>query len=347
MSPKKPRPFLAQSKTKLKPIIGATAALLISLASFAQTQTPPPDPNVPSANQAPSPAITVPAGTNIALVLTHPIQSRYIHHGDDIYAQITAPVTSGDQTVIPAGTLIDGKVDKLGRNGSRGEVYLQSMSIDFADGFVAPVAGPITMESNQGYALKDPGSGRVAAAILGPLAGSGIGALIGHAAASSQGSTITASVPPGCMPGSFGCLSSSVTGPPEKGKDTVIGAAIGGGIGLAAGLLIAGSSHHFFLDVGSPVEMTLQHPITIQQDQVAAAIRDAEQHPAPEQPISPRPQPRSPSDDTNTGTCWTPGTPGTPDIDVPGTPGIGDSPGTPPIHIPGIPATPPTPHPCP
>jgi hypothetical protein len=335
----------------LTPFALAAFAIASTFTCFAQ----PSDPQQPgqqsgtaiaSANPAPATTVTVPAGTNIALVLTHPIQSRYIHHGDNIYAQITSPVTSGDQTIIPAGTLIDGKVDKLGRNGSRGEIYLQSMSIDFADGFVAPVDGPITMQSNQGYALKDPGSGRIAAVILGPLAGTGIGALIGHAAASSQGTTITASNPPGCMPGTFGCLTSSVTGPADKGKDTVIGAAIGGGVGLAAGLLIANSSHHFFLDVGAPVEMVLQHPLMLPHDQVAEAVRQSAEHPTPEQTIAPRPV-FTPPPDTDSGTCWTPGTPGTPATDIPGTPPIGDSPGTPSIHIPGTPGTPPTPHPCP
>jgi len=66
----------------------------------------------------------------------------------------------------------------------------------------------------------------------------------------------------------------------------------------------------------------------------------------PEQPIAQRPVFTSPPN-TDPGTCWTPGTPGTPDIDIPGTPAIGNSPGTPSTHIPGIPATPPTPHPCP
>jgi hypothetical protein len=302
--------------------------------------------NIASTNTAAT-AITVPAGANIALVLTHPIQSRYIHHGDDIYAQITSPITVGNEVVVPAGTLVQGIVDKLGRNGSRGELFLQSMAIDFPDGYVAPVAGPITMESDQGYALKDPGSGRVAALLLGPAVGTGLGALIGHAAASSQGTTLTASNPPGCTPGTFGCVSSSVTGPPDKGKDTVIGAAVGGGIGFAAGLLIAASSHHFFLDVGAPVEMVLQHPLTLQQDEVAKAVHQSEEHPVAEQPISPRRVSPPPPPDTNTGICWTPGTPGTPDIDIPGTPPVGNSPGTPPTHIPGIPPTPPTPHPCP
>ena len=342
--------FSTLSNKKLNPILTLTIALSISLTSLAQEPKPQqsssqPSPDVASAKPSvETTTVTVPAGTSIALVLTHPIQSRYIHRGDDIYAQVISPIAAGNQVVIPAGTLVQGKVEKLGRNGSRGELYLQSMSIIYPDGYVAVISGPITLESDEGYALKDPGNGRITGLIAGPLAGTGLGALIGHSLASSQGATITSSIPQGCIPGSPGCLSSSVTGPPDKGKDTVIGAAIGGGLGLVAGYLLIGTSHHFYLDVGAPVEMALPHALTLQGDEVASANREAEQHPVPEQPIAQRPQPVPPPD---AGICWTPGTPGTPGTDIPGTPAIGDSPGTPAIHIPGIPPTPPTPHPCP
>jgi hypothetical protein len=278
--------LMSLAKTSITRGLAITATLLLTLSSFAEQSppaTPPPDSPptsqnaIASAQPAPeATTITVPAGTSIALVLTHPIQSRYIHHGDDIYAQVISPVTSGNQVVIPPGTLVEGKVDKLGRNGGRGELYLQSMSITYPDGYVAPIAGPITLESDEGYALNDPGNGRVAALIAGPLAGSGLGALIGHSLASSQGTTLTSSIPQGCIPGSPGCLSSSITGPPDKGKDTVIGSAVGAGLGLAVGLLFVGTSHHFFLDVGAPVEMVLQHPLTLQGDQVADAVRQSE-----------------------------------------------------------------------
>ncbi|HKN16455.1 MAG TPA: hypothetical protein VJX47_05915 [Candidatus Sulfotelmatobacter sp.] len=352
MSPKKLRfcSFSALAKTKLYRIIALTTAMLVSLNSFAQTPTPPPaDSSVASANP-PSTAITVPAGTRIALVLMHPIQSRYVHRGDDIYAQTTSPVVAGTEVVIPPGTFVQGKVDRLERKGSRAELDLQSMSITYPDGYVAPVTRPITLESDDGYALKDPGKGRMIGAFALPAAGLGLGTLIGRALVSSQGTTITNTLPPSCGVPTPGCMNntSTFTIPPDRVK----GMAIGGGVGLAAGgiasLALILNAHNFFLDVGSPVEMTLQHPLTLEQDQVATAIRDAEQHPAPQQPISPRPQPISPSpDNTDTGICYSPGTPGTPDIDIPGTPAVGDSPGTPPIHIPGIPPTPPTPHPCP
>ncbi len=269
------------AENKFNRIVGLTVITGFSLAAFAQQPTPPKsDPAVASASPTSSTAVTLPSGTRIALVLMHPIQSRYVHRGDDIYAQIVSPVTSGDEVIIPGGTPVDGKVDRFGRNGSRGELYLQSATISFPDGYAATVAGPITLESNEGYALKDPGKGRVFGAVALPLAGAGLGALIGHAAASSQPNTITSSLPPGCMGPPPGCLTSSLTTPAEKGKDTVIGAAVGGGIGFVASLLLANSSRHFFLDVGSPVEMTLPHSLTLERDQVAEAIRDAEQHPA-------------------------------------------------------------------
>ena len=340
--------FSAPFNKTFNPILTLTIVLSLALASLAQAQSQSqsnPQPGMVGAPAPPGSTITVPAGTSIAVVLTHPIQSRYIRHGDDIYAQVISPVAADNQVVIPAGILMRGTVDRLGRHGDRGELYLQSMSIMYPDGYVAPIAGPITLESDEGYALKDPGKGRGAALIAGPLAGTGLGALIGHSVASSQGTTLTSSIPQGCTPSSPGCLSSSITGPPDKGKDTVIGAAVGGGVGLVAGLLLVGSSHNFFLDVGSPLEMVLPQPLTVERDQVAAATRDAEKRPAREQPVALRPQPPPP--DTNNGTCWTPGRPGTPGTDIPGTPAIGGSPGTPAIHIPGTPGTPPTPYPCP
>ncbi|MFZ0416472.1 MAG: hypothetical protein WAM04_00090 [Candidatus Sulfotelmatobacter sp.] len=327
------------------------STMLLSLTCLAQQPTAPqPDSqstnSVASANPAPAATtITVPAGVSIALVLMHPIQSRYVHRGDEIYAQTTSPVVAGNEVVIPPGTFVQGKVDKLSRTDGRAELYLQSISITYPDGYVAPVAGPITLESGDGYAFQDPGSGHIAGALALPAAGAGVGALIGHFTASSQPNTITSTLPPGCTGPPPGCLSSSVTAPGSTAKNTIIGSAVGAAIGGIAAFALLFHTHNFFLDVGSPVEMTLQHPLSLEQDQVATALKDAEQHPAPQQPISPRPQIAMP-DNNDPGICWTPGTPGTPGIDIPGTPAVGGSPGTPPTHIPGIPPTPPTAHPC-
>ena len=122
----------------------------------------------------------------------------------------------------------------------------------------------------------------------------------------------------------------------------MIGGAIGGVVSLA--LLL--TSHNFFLDVGSPVEMILQQPLTLPQDQVANAVRRSEQHPVAEQPIWPRPVPPLTPPYTDHGTCYTPGTPGTPPTVIPGAPGPDGVPG-PPTIIPGTPPTPGTAYPCP
>jgi hypothetical protein len=276
------------AKTKTRQGIALTSTLLLAISSLAQETSPSaPQPEAQKTSQGalssaePAPettTITVPGGTSIALVLTHPIQSRYIHRGDDIYAEVISPISSGNQVVIPAGILIEGKVDKLGRNGSRGELYLQSMSITYPDGYVAAVSGPIVLESNEGYALKDPGRERLVGAFALPAAGAGIGALIGHSVANTQPTTITSTLPPGCIGPPPGCLTSSVTAPGSSGKSTVIGAAVGGAIGMVTSLALLFSSHNFFLDVGSPVEVVLPNPLILEQDQVTDAIHHAEQH---------------------------------------------------------------------
>ena len=337
-----------RAKTKMRKAIALTTVVLTSMFAVAQQNSPAPQaPEETAKNTSSNATASVPAGTRIGLVLTQPIQTRSVHRGDDIYAQITSPVTAGSGVVIPPGAFVQGKVDKIERQGGRGEVRLASLAITFQDGYVANVAGPVTLETDDGYAVKDPGKGRIISAIAIPAAGAGLGALIGHAVANKQPQTLTTSSPPGCTGGPPFCVSSSLTAPGNTLKDTAIGSFVGLAAGGVISMALLFGSHNFFLEAGAPVSMVLHQPIILPEDQVAAAIRDAEQNPAPQQPIAPPPVFIPPPPFTDPGTCWTPGSPGTPDIDIPGTPPIGNSPGTPPTHIPGIPPTPPTPHPCP
>jgi hypothetical protein len=329
---------------KLIPI----AAILLTGAAFAQDQpqpaAPPDSGQVQVENQNSN--LTIPAGTHLALVLTQPVQTRYIHRGDDIYAQVTSPVDAENHVVIPPGTFVQGTVDKIQRSGGRGELRLQSMAITFPDGYVTPVSGPIVLETTDGYAIKDPGLRRRTAAIVLPLAGAGLGALIGHSVGTSQ-STLTSSVPPGCNPSQFGCLTSSVPIPGSKGKNAAIGASIGAVGGMVTSIALLTSSHHFYIDAGAPIEMTLKQPLTVPQDEVAKAVRQSQEHTVTVQPVAPRPLPPPPlTTPQNQGMCSTPGTPGTPPTVIPGVPGPNGIPG-PPTIIPGTPGTPGTTHPCP
>jgi hypothetical protein len=331
--------FLTLAGTNARRTLAAVTTLVLAASCLAQDDTQtrpqppsPPDPQTMQASAAPPPAIQViPAGTRIALVLTHPIQSRYVHRGDDIYAQIISPVNSANEVQIPPGTFVQGTVDKLvQKSGGRAELRLQSMSITFPDGYVAPMSGPVTLESNEGYALKDPGNGRVIGGFALAAGGAGLGALIGHSIGSSQ-STLTTTLPAGCNPAFPNCLSSTVPTSGSKGIDTGIGAAVGGAIGGIASLAMLWSSHHFFLDVGSPVDMVLQQPLSLGQSETSEAVRRSEQHPVAIQPIVGRPVPLPPPD-----TGFPQSTPGTPPTVIPGVPGPGGIPG-PPIIIPGTP----------
>lgn len=329
--------FLNLAGTHAKPTLTVIAFLVLAASCLAQDNSQPqppsaPDPQTMQASAAPPPAIEViPAGTRIALVLTHPIQSRYIHHGDEIYAQIISPVNEGNEMQIPPGTFVTGKVDRLElRSMGRAELHLQSMSITFPDGYVAPMSGPVTLVGNEGYALKDPGQGRMVGFLVLPAAGAGLGALIGHSVGQPQ-SSVTSNFPPGCVGPPPYCTPVTTPVFGTQGRDTVIGAGIGGAIGFVSSLVLLSSSHHFFMDAGSPLDMVLTQPLRLEQNRVSDAVQKFGQQPVGIQPVAPRPVFVPPPDSGPP-----PGMPGGPPMFIPGAPGPGGIPG-PPIIIPGTP----------
>jgi hypothetical protein len=331
------------SSVRLLQPIALLVICMAAISSFAQNQ--PSSGNASQSSQTAGETITLPSGTRFVLVLVHPIQSRYIHRGDDIYAQITSPVDFQNQVVVPPGTFVQGTVDKLEQKSGRAFLHLRSMAITFPDGYVATVTGPVTLNSNEGYAIKDVSGRRGVAAFVMPAAGAGLGALIGHSVGQAD-SQVTSAFPPGCTGVPPFCTTTTTPVFGTKSKDAIIGAGIGGAIGAIGSLTLLFSSHHFFMDVGSPVEMTLDHPLILQQDEVAKAVKHSEEQPSPPQAIAPRPVAPPMDVPTNHGTCYTPGTPGTPPTVIPGAPDANGIPG-PPTVIPGTPPTPGTPYPCP
>lgn len=236
------------------------AILLFATPSGAQqTQQAPPKeqapPQAPAQNPQPSePPITLPAGTQLALVLTHPIDSKATHRGDPVFAQITDPVPLGNQVVIPPGASVQGKVDKLTRQGTRADLWMQSASVSFPDGYVVNISGPLEIKGGEGTAWTNPSSSAKTGAALAPLIGGGLGTAIGLAAHTTQttnfaGTTMT-------------------TGTPK-------GMAIGSITGLAAGVVVSvvllARSHQFYIQEGAPLEMVLTHPITLARGPVGDA----------------------------------------------------------------------------
>jgi hypothetical protein len=269
--------------------------------------------------------ITIPAGTHLALALTHPVDSHTTHRGDEIFAQTTSPLIVSSQVAIPAGTFVQGKVDRMNRRGTRGELLMQSLSVVFPNGYVATIKGPVSMESDEGTAWSNPSSAEKAGIIAAPLAGLGIGAAIGaaqHTTTSSTlgGTTLTSSTP----------------------KGLAIGSLVGLVAGGAVSLVLLARSHHFYVEEGSPLELSLPQPVTLAQIQATRTAGNASTSTSPSG-LPPSPMPAS----VEHGTCYIPGRPGTPPTYIPGTPGTADSPGTSDTYIPGTPPTPPIPYPCP
>jgi hypothetical protein len=256
--------------------------------------------------------MTVPAGTKISVVLTRSVSSKTMHAGDDFYAQTIFPVIVGSEIAIPQGSFVQGKIEKLVRKGSRGELQVRTTSVIFSNGYVAVIPGSSNLRSDDGTALLDPGNGAKAGVVAATAVPVG-GALIGAAAAGVKGAAI--------------------------------GGGAGLGVGVVAAILLLSHAKNFVLDAGTPLDIVLQQPLSLDKNRVSDAVRFASAHPPAPVPI-PRRRLEPPMPPP-TSTCYTPGTPGTPDIYIPGTPPIGNMPGTPGTVIPGTPATPPTPYPCP
>lgn len=204
-------------------------------------------PQAPAQNPAPGETpLTLPAGTQLPLVLIHPVDSRAMRRGDSVFAQITAPVSVGDKVVIPPGAFVQGKIEKLSRQGTRAELLMQSVSIAFPDGYVVNLSGPLEIRGGEGTAWSNPSSGAKTGAVLAPFLGSGLGTAIGAAVHTTQSSTL------GDM---------TITSSTPKGM------AIGSIAGLAAGsvvsVLLLARSHHFYVEEGAPLEMVLLHPVAL------------------------------------------------------------------------------------
>jgi len=100
----------------LRPLIALISVLLFAIASLAQNQdqtTPTQDPKAGQSTAGPTsigqPTTAQPAGQSAS-----------------------APAAN---VIIPAGTFVQGKVERLTRNGSRAEMALQSVSVMFPDGY--------------------------------------------------------------------------------------------------------------------------------------------------------------------------------------------------------------------
>lgn len=223
------------------------------------------DASVPAAAPAP-PTYTVPAGTKVLLELRSGVDTRSAKPGDGVYLASTFPVVVGSHVLIPAGVYVQGVVDRVQRAGrvhGRAQLDMHFTSIIFPNGTVVEVPGIIdNLPGAKDQSVKNDGEGTVEQH---PDKGR-------HAATVAE-----VGIPSG---GTVGAIAGAHAGHPIEG----------GLIGLGAGAAAAGIVSLFTrgadvsIPQGTQVEMTLQRPLILQQENLAGAGAAPAYIPAPNQP---------------------------------------------------------------
>jgi len=209
--------------------------LLIGFAAAQSTLVP-----NPSANSVDSekPMVTLPPGTRIPLSLKQAISTKTAKTGDPVYAETAFPFTVNDRVVVPAGTYIQGRIERSQRGGhvkGRAEVLIHFTSMIYPNGYTVMFGGAVentpgadktSMKDSEGTIRQDSDAGKkVKTAAEGATTGAVIGAVTGG------------------------------------GKGAGIGAGVGGVAGLAIGMLSRGADVR--LESGTSIEMEIQREVTV------------------------------------------------------------------------------------
>ena len=228
--------------------------LALSLTPVAMAQTPSvSDPDAPSSVatarsekvDSAKLVLTIPAGTSIPLSLKQAISTKTARTGDPVYAETAFPFVLNEKVVIPAGTYVQGKIERMQRGGhvkGRAEVLIHFTSIIYPNGYTVMLGGSIentpgaentTMKDSEGTIQQDSEAGRKAQTAAG---GAATGATIGG---------ITNGL-----------------------KGAGIGAGVGGAAGLAIGMLSRGADVR--LEPGTSIQMEIQREVTVDASRISS-----------------------------------------------------------------------------
>jgi len=214
-----------------------------------QAAAPATDPSLPPAPKT----YTVPEGTKILLQLRSGINTRSAKQGDGVYLSSTFPVVVGNRVLIPAGVYVQGVIDRVVRAGhvkGKAQLDMHFTSIIYPNGTVVEIPGIVNaLPGARKQSVKDDGEGTIQ-----QDADKGRNA----------GEVAKIAIPTGGTVGSIGGLAS--------------GHPLAGGIaGIGAGLAAAGLVSLFTrgadvnIDSGTQVEMMLQRPLIVQEDNLSGS----------------------------------------------------------------------------
>lgn len=237
--------------------------LLAATGCVTQEATPP-QPAAASAAQEQTPAaaqrptITVPAGTRIPVKLTYSVWSKTARPGDAVHAVIVFPVTVDTTVAIPEGTYVEGVIDQVSKRASPNHPALQMhfTHLLFANGYTVSLQGATSeaMAEENGTTLSAAGlEGDSAQKEPSPRSLIPMGYLF----AAQQPPVLTQPSMPG----------------PSVGE--MVGIGVGATVAFVVTMVLLGHHHntgYTLLDAGTQIEILLQNPLTLDADQVAAAV---------------------------------------------------------------------------
>ena len=217
----------------------------------------------PTAQPAPK-TYTVPEGTKVLLQLRSAINTKSAKQGDGVYLSSTFPVVVGNRVLIPAGVYVQGVIDRVVRAGhvkGKSQLDMHFTSIIYPNGTVVEIPGIVNaLPGARKQSVKDDGEGTIE-----QDADKGRNA----------GEVAKIAIPTGGTVGSIGGLA---TGHPLAGGLAGIGA------GLAAAGLVSLFTRGADVNIesGTQVEMMLQRPLILQEENLSGSGLDLV--PAPTQP---------------------------------------------------------------
>jgi hypothetical protein len=191
------------------------------------------------------PVVNIPAGTRIPLSLKQGISTKTAKSGDPVYAETSFPCVINERVVIPAGTYIQGKVERAQRGGhvkGRAEILIHFTSMIYPNGYTVLLGGGVentpgaektSMKDSEGTIRQDSDAGQK---VKSAAEGATTGAVIGAVTNGAQGAGI--------------------------------GAGIGGVTGLAIGMLSRGADVR--LEPGTSLEMEIQREVTVDATRISS-----------------------------------------------------------------------------
>ncbi|HSZ63812.1 MAG TPA: hypothetical protein VK828_18575 [Terriglobales bacterium] len=215
--------------------------VMLTATAFAQSSAPPDSANA-SAEKS---LLTIPAGTSIPLSLKQAISTKSARDGDPVYAETAFPFVINERVVIPAGTYIQGKIERVQRGGhikGRAEVLIHFTSMIYPSGYTVLLGGSIentpgaektSMKDSEGTIRQDSDTGKKVETVAGTAA---TGATIGGVTSGLKG--------------------------------VGIGAAAGAAAGLAIGMLSRGADVR--LEAGTSIQMEIQREVTVDASRITS-----------------------------------------------------------------------------